>query len=499
MSAIRRILWQRLNSSMLASVGPDWMSKRILLYGAGGLGQSFMQTFPQLKIEAFLDSDAARFGTEFSGLPIRDPASLRGADCEEFLVFITSSWHEEIRMTLETLGLRLNQEFFYGNQQAHGRIFFYLRDMSDFENAFDWMDERSVDYTILRWFESLPHKTPDDIDLLVRTSHLERLFDNPYFESDPGGVPVEVYWSEPLGQEDELLYYPTWLAERLLHGRERKACGAFGPSPETYLASLAYHAVFHKAERAKLPLRFLSGPELGSTASEEISEDDLPLPNKYADAIRALAKDQGIDVDLSLDGLWNFLSDIGWHPPVDLARRYALSLQSPWLMEKVGPLADAEENVLVFVMREWLCEQPTIMDAVLAELESLGLRRIEILTLSAEERARAAQSIRGGNWIESEASRVGGPPGAFAVFFDPQPRPPEANDRLLRPFCTNQKLAEKTELKQRIARLWNDGKVVNFLHAADDEREALEYLECLEPDRLRMLLSAIDRAERAEP
>jgi hypothetical protein len=62
MSAIRRILWQRLDADMTAALGPDWTQKKIAIYGAGGLGQSFMQTFPQLSIDFILDSDEQREG-----------------------------------------------------------------------------------------------------------------------------------------------------------------------------------------------------------------------------------------------------------------------------------------------------------------------------------------------------------------------------------------------------------------------------------------------------
>lgn len=492
MSAISRVLWHRLDREMREKVGADWTQRPIHLYGAGGLGRSFMQTFPQLRYVGALDSDARKVGQRFEGLPIATPEALDGPPADDGLIFITSSWHEEIRRTLEARGLEADRHFFYGNQQAHGRLFFYLHDLADFGRAFAWMDEAAVEYVILRWFETLPEQRPGDIDLLVRTRDLPRLFEHPLLSSEPGGVPIEVYWSEPLGHEDELLYYPTWLADEILSNRERKPCGAWGPAPRHYLRSLAYHAVFHKAERAGLP------PTRTDPVSNEPASpvDPTREPNKYRDALQRLARAEPVALETTLDGLWHFLDVNDWLPPLDLARRYATTLDSEWLHARVAARPDDPQDLLVFVLREWLTDRPPVLTETLDRIEALGLRRIDVLPLSAVERERARTRIRGGNWVESPASRLGGGPAAFAVFRDPDPLSPSVADRLLRPFVANARLAEKTALKAAIADRWNDGQSVNFLHAADDAREAQEYLDCLTPARRAALTARVDRDRR---
>lgn len=475
-------MWQRLNADLTAARGPDWMKKKIAIYGAGGLGLSFMQTFPQLSIAYAIDSDPTRRGEVFHGLPVHTPDVLETENLDDLIVFTTSSWHQEIRLTLESLGLEMNRNFFFGNQQAHGRIFFYLREMADFSDAFSWFEKRGTEYSILRWFETLPEDEPADIDLLVRSDDLPDFFENPYLKGDPGGVPLEVYWSRPLGQEDELLYYPTWLACEILASRYRLASGAFAPDEDRYLKSLAYHVVFHKAERAKWP----------TTASDPA----VARPNKYFSKIQELSTKAGLNLEFTLEGMWSYLDEVGWLPPIDLARRYAVDLKSPWLIQKVGPLAGANEDVLVFVFREWLLRHSAVFDQVVRELERLGLQQIEIVKLVHAEKEVARERIRGGNWVETSQSREGGGPAAFAVFLDPSPERPSEAGKLLRPFCANRKLGEKTDLKQRICKDYNEGEVVNFLHAADDEREGLEYVECLAPDRLEGLLAKIARARQ---
>lgn len=482
MSTIRRILWQRLDADMTEALGSDWARRKIVLYGAGGLGRSFMQTFPQLSLAYAVDGDARRKGERFHGLPVQAPEALKQEDPERLIVFITSAWHEEIRRTLESFGLVYGRQIFHGSQQAHGRIFFHLPRLDDFGKAFDWLDEHGVEHVILRWFESLPAERPADIDLLVRTAHLDRLFENPWLSSRPGGVPLEVYWDRPLGQEDELLYYPSWLADELLASRRRLPSGAHAPSAVPHLRSLAYHAVFHKAERSRLPIRS--------------DEGAVALPNKYLEKLEELARRTEIDLELSLDGLWEHLEAVGWLPPIDLARRYATALGSPWLTEKVGPLPGAREDLLVFVFRDWLLRHPEVERRVVTEIEAQGLVRVQILKLSSDEAARAQARIRGGNWFETDESREGGGPAAFAIFHDPAPELPDERDRLLRPFCRNRKLGFKTALKQRIATARATGRIVNFLHAADDEREALEYLDCLDRDRRDAAQEAIARMRR---
>ena len=485
MNAIRRILWQRLDADMKAALGPDWAKRKIVLYGAGGLGLSFMQSFPQLSLAYAVDSDPKRRGERFHGLPVETPDALKDENPERLIVFITSAWHQEILRTLESLGLVLGRQIFYGSQQAHGRIFFHLPELSELEPAFAWLDRRGAETVVLRWFETLPDVRPADIDLLVRTEDLALLFENPHLSSTPGGVPIEVYWDRPLGQEDELLYYPSWLADQILASRRKQASGVWAPGEEAYLRSLAHHVVFHKAERSGLP----------------VNADDplVALPNKYLEKLHELALRRGVDLELTLDGLWRHLAEVDWLPPVDLARRHALSLKSPWLTQKVGPTPGAGEDVLLFVLRRWLVERPEVEARVLAELEALGLERIEVVRLTDAESLRARERIRGGNWVESRESREGGGPAAFALFFDPRREPPSEADRLLRPFCTTPKLGAKTALKQRIAERSNGGRLVNFLHAADDEREALESLECLAPDRLARVLDAIAAATGLSP
>jgi len=484
MNAIRRILWQRLDADMRAALGPDWTKRRIAIYGAGGLGLSFLQTFPQLPVAYAIDSDPKRRGERFHGLPVETPDAVKREDPERFVVFITSSWHAEIRRTLESLGLAWRRQIFHGSQQAHGRIFFHLHDLADFGRAFAWLEARGVEPVVLRWFETLPDERPADIDLLVRTDALEALFENPFLSSEPGGIPLEVYWDRPLGQEDELLYYPSWLAGQILASRRKLSSGAFAPADPTYLHSLAYHAVFHKAERAGLPV---ADGDRGAA---------VPPANKYRAKLAELAARTGIRLEPTLEGLWSHLEAVGWLPPVDLARRYASALKSPWLTGKVGPRPAAREDALVFVFREWLVRRPEVERRVVAELEAQGLVRVELARLDPAEAARARERIRGGNWVETRESREGGGPAALAVFFDPAPEPPGERDRLLRPFCQNRKLGAKTELKQRIARACNGGSVVNFLHAADDEREAFEYLDCLAPDRAARAREAIERVRR---
>jgi hypothetical protein len=482
MNAIRRILWQRLDADMTAALGSEWTKRKIVIYGAGGLGLSFLQSFPQLSIAYAIDSDVRRKGERFHGLPVDAPDAIKSEDPERLVVFITSSWHQEIRRTLESLGLEMNRQIFYGSQQAHGRIFFHLPDLADFAKAFAWLDERGAESVVLRWFETLPSEAPEDIDLLVRTEHLELLFENPHLSSKPGGIPIEVYWDRPLGQEDELLYYPSWLADEILASRRKLASGAWAPGKDAYLRSLAYHVVFHKAERSKLPVC--------------VRDSFVSLPNKYLVKLHELARGQGVALDLSLEGAWRFLESEGWLPPVDLARRYATSLKSPWLIEKVAATTGAREDLLVFVFRRWLVDRPDVQARVLAELEALGLERLEVVALTPEEAVRARERIRGGNWVETRESREGGGPAALAIFFDPRPELPTERDRLLRPFCMNRKLGAKTDLKQRIARDCNHGSVVNFLHAADDEREAREYLDCLAPARRERVQRSIDDVRR---
>ena len=483
MNTIRRILWQRLDADVTTALGPGWTKKKIVLYGAGGLGLSFMQTFPQLPIAYVVDSDPRRRGERFHGIPVETPDALKAEDPDRLVVFITSAWHQEIRRTLESLGLEHRRQIFYGGQQAHGRIFFHLRDLADFGKAFAWLEERGVEHVVLRWFETLPAERPVDVDLLLRTSQLEQLFESPFLSSSPGGVPIEVYWDRPLGQEDELLYYPSWLADQILRSRQRLPSGAWAPSGRDLspLARLS-RRFSHKAERSKLPI-----------------DEGAPIvaePNKYLEKLDELSRRSGTALESTLDGLWSFLEREDWLPPIDLARRYATTLRSPWLTGRWARSRARRRTCSSSSSATGWSAIPRSSSASSRRSRRRGSFGSDRGARSGVQCVRAHERIRGGNWVETEASRKGGGPAAFGIFFDPAPERPGERDRLLRPFCRNRKLGFKSELKQQIARDCNGGRVVNFLHAADDEREAFEYLSCLEPARHAAARTAIDRIRR---
>ena len=465
-----------------------------MIYGAGGLGLSFMQSFPQLSLAYAVDSDPQRKGERFHRLlPVDVPDALKAEDPDRLIVFITSSWHQEIRKALESLGLVMNRQIFFGSQQAHGRIFFHLPELSDFEKAFAWLDERGAESVILRWFESLPAERPADIDLLVRTEHLELLFENPHLSSTPGGVPLEVYWDRPLGQEDELLYYPSWLADEDPRLAMQARFWRLGPRASVPISDRS--PITSSSTRGRAGEAPRRGPgKSTSTHFRKNTAVKLPASSRSgrvstSRAVRSRAS-------------WNFLENprAGFRP-VDLSRA---DTRRRWQRvpgcsgRKVGPTPGAREDVLVFVLRRWLSvDRPEVEARVLAALAALGLRadRRWFIPGSIADGggARAGSYSRGELGRDPREPRGGRRPAAFAVFRDPTPERPSRRDRLLRPFCMNRKLGAKTELKQQIARSWNGGQVVNFLHAADDEREALEYLDCLSPERRERVRLAIAR------
>ncbi len=68
----------------------------------------------------------------------------------------------------------------------------YIREGVSVEEFFKKLKKRNVEYVVLRWFENLPEiQDGEDIDLLIRDSHLIRVYDLISYKKN--SQPVDIY------------------------------------------------------------------------------------------------------------------------------------------------------------------------------------------------------------------------------------------------------------------------------------------------------------------
>ncbi|MEN5206727.1 LicD family protein [Stenotrophomonas terrae] len=86
------------------SVVPQALAgKRLVLFGAGRVGQGFAENFATLNVVAFADNDSSRHGSQIRGLPVLAPEQISTFDYD--LVVITTGWWKSISTQLQVLGI----------------------------------------------------------------------------------------------------------------------------------------------------------------------------------------------------------------------------------------------------------------------------------------------------------------------------------------------------------------------------------------------------------
>jgi hypothetical protein len=164
------------------------------------------------------------------------------------------------------------------------------------------MRERGVRHVVLRWFEDLPQVRPGgDLDLLIEDSGVAAtrdLFD------DSGEIPCDLYSVSGLPGTDYrgMPYLPPRRADELLADARQTNRGFMVPSPEHHFLSLAFDAVYHKGLRSGLP-----------TSNSRLRPEPQPK-HDYAGVLARLARQLGLNVEITMEGLDRELTRRCWRP-----------------------------------------------------------------------------------------------------------------------------------------------------------------------------------------
>ncbi|PFG38847.1 hypothetical protein ATJ97_1335 [Georgenia soli] len=371
------------------------------------------------------------------------------------------------------------------------------------------LDDAGVHYAVLRWFEALPDLAPgEDLDMLVADDDLETF--RAVLAREPGTIPVDLYSESGLPGSDfrGVAYYPPDLARGLLDRATVHASGYRVPAPGDHLASLAYHAAYHKGERSGLPSRL--------TATAADPEHD------YVSALGRVAAAQHVDLDLTLEGVDAHLQRVGWKPSPDTLRR--LAEDNAWLRRRLrhgsaSPESGGEEigshehgahetgghdhgrhenaaeaelpELAVFFVRE-RAESVLGTADVLSVLAGLEFEVLAADALDPAARARCTRAVRGGNWGRGPFAVSGGEPVRAVVALHYGPRPPDPVVAARYPRLTNSDvLLAKNVLRDHVLAAVGEREAFNPVHSSDDEDEAWEYLAAALPHRLEELAAVV--------
>jgi hypothetical protein len=343
---------------------------------------------------------------------------------------------------------------------------------------FGRLERRNVRYAVLRWFDTLPNVAPgEDIDLLVDDADVPKLLD--LLPLGYVGVPCDVYSASGLPATDYrgVAYYPPQLAERILANAVKVNNVCRAPAPRDYFFSLAFHAVYHKGPASGLP-----------TALPGLEPMRAP-DHDYRAVLGQLAEREGINCELSLEGLDDLLAAQGWRPSHDALAR--LMRYNPWIQARFfkdpprGP--EWARGLSVFLIRRVAVERNAV-EQLVQLIERSGFEILLVKRLAPDESQNAEATIRGGNWRAGPWPVSGGPPAVAVVALDLCPRPVPEDLKAKHPLLDNGRVYE-TKLRVRDA--FNESlpakERCNCAHSSDNAWHAVEYLAVVAPEAIEQL------------
>ena len=360
----------------------------------------------------------------------------------------------------------------------------YIPHQLGVERFFEELRNSSIQYAVLRWFETLPDVPPgEDIDLLVADGSLDAIRE--ILASGPGVQPVDVYSVTGLPGSDHrgMPYFPPRLAQQLLDSSCLRQGLYSVPAPSEHFFSLAYHALYHKGESSGL-----ASERAGRYRRTRRPDHD------YRAVLSTLAQQFGFEPPGTLESLDRHLAAHGWRPPSDMLIR--LARWNPWLQRTLSqrqsarPEYETYRGLAVFFVREKALERGGI-DKAIRLIEQHGFHALRRIEFAPEQSRQVAGSVRGGNWGRGPWTTCGGLPVAAVVVFDTEPVTPTRWQKRQFPLLDNARLLCKSHIRDRFNGGFPHADHTNVVHSSDNSAEALEYLRLTAPEVVDEVLAEI--------
>jgi hypothetical protein len=403
-----------------------------------------------------------------------------------FVRFIAGQYKRPMRLAYRDCGGRrqiLLASRVTRPKRCHHDALHFIPQKLSLRELFDEFHERNIQYAVLRWFESLPEKEPPgDIDLLIADDDLTGVLE--LLNAEPGVRPCDLYTPSGLVESRYMKasYYPPEFARKVLAGAKRHRGFCQVPSDLDYFHSLAYHAVYHKGPRSGLP------------GSEKFDHRRRRVSHDFTSILRDMAGRLGIDVEISLQGLHEYLERQKIGPSPDFIVRMAASAPRNRWLAHLAKAADGDVTVdpglVVFVIRQSAVDAG-VAGAIEGMIEQHGFVPLARKELSAAEIALGAACTRGGNWGPGPRDHLGGPPAILIISYDPSPLHPTRAQRKRFPRVTNARTLAKEQIRQEINRRIAPRHPINGLHSSDYGAEAHHFMSVFAPELVQIINARI--------
>lgn len=358
----------------------------------------------------------------------------------------------------------------------------FVRKGLDRMEFFSILNERRIEYVLLRWWKDLPEiPEGEDMDILIRDEHRDLVADLLTFTDNGTGLKCDIYTVTGCnyGSHKGIPYFQSNLAHELLATRTEYR-GAYVPSPKLYFASLAYHALFHKG--------YTSGLAGFDKKTANIEHD-------YAKVLKEQMQLLNLKLKLDAQSVFNWLSDEDFAPAEDTLSKLAeIRPELSFLQEKLHCDIRGGE-LMVYVIRERLVKDGILQNFTSFLQEHFQFDIIDVKMLSDAEKERCTRHIRGGKWDKGPFRYSGGNPEAFVIAYDYHPFPLSNEEMKKQSRMTNaNNLHAKYTFRDLIStKLVAKKSHYNGVHSADNEHDSWFYISLLDDSYHEEIFSEVEK------
>jgi len=353
---------------------------------------------------------------------------------------------------------------------------------SGVQDFLDWLRSENIDYVVPRFYEALPklHREDGDLDVLVSNEDAPKVEE--YIRSNMKNFSGSNADIAPIGlhtvsRGSGVPYYPPPIARQILASAVDGPAHSRIPAPKEALLSFMYHCLYHhKGYSTGIPTNLTGRPE-------------HPPENDYGAEVQRLASIEDVVVGETMEEMDEYLAKQGWRPKRDTLAKIAEG--NMWVRDRFfGKHTVGTTGLTVYILKERVLERGLVKD-IEHTLKDNGLKIMRTITLSDEQKERAAEHIRGGNWVDENGKSEGLLPAAILVAIDLQcANLPRAYAGEYERICAKQ---HKKQLREAIDEIG----APSLVHAADNTQEAWDYIEASVPNEMESIREEVERLAKA--
>ncbi|RKS53954.1 hypothetical protein BC962_2221 [Gillisia mitskevichiae] len=377
--------------------------------------------------------------------------------------------------------LRDDYRYIRSKLNPHKSARVYIRKGISRMEFFSILNDRKIDYVLLRWWEGLPEMPVDeDMDILIKDEHRNKIDDLITFTDNGNGLKCDIYTltGSFYGSHKGIPYFQSNMGHDLLKSR-RLFKGVYVPSPREYFASLAYHALFHKGKASGI---------------EGFGDYSGAVEHAYSTILSEHSLNIGEEVDINAECLFKWLETNEYIPAEDTLSKLVDIKPELEIFQKRLSSDIRGGELTVFVIRERLVKDKLLEDFKLFLENEYQFEILDIQFLNQKQKDNATRFIRGGKWDKGPFKYSGGVPEAFLVAYDFEPKPLNDIDQKKQSRTTNN---NNMLAKYRFRDLITSNRTIkkadyNGVHSSDNEMDAKYYLSFLGGDYLEHIENIVE-------